>query len=189
MARTHFAGTTTDVDFSSADLSACTITQDQLDASKSYEATKIPANCLAYWNKQARLNILSGLEIMHTHALQNLDPSNVKRIEIQRLYSKYQPILADFERKITAAEKREMLGELRASKDGILATHRNLRYVFAELISFILSLGIGYIIVAGINKQRTGYFGLFAQPISSQDAARICNSIEEIASNQRILIT
>lgn len=183
LAETHFDGViTTGVDFSKADLRATTVTQEQLDASNTYEAAKIPASCLAYWNNQVRAKILNGFRDMRDYAVKRLNPADPKHVEIERLYAKYQPMLSGAETKITAEQKRKMLRELQAAKNGTLAAHRNLHYIFAEIISFIVSLGIGYVVAAAVNQQRTGSFGLFAETATGAKARVICDSIEEEAA-------
>lgn len=67
-----------------------------------------------------------------------------------------------------------------AKKTNILQTHRDIRWLLAEITTAIALLGIGYLAVVGVNYCMTGRFGLFAQTKSEQMVDEIQRSIDGI---------
>lgn len=176
------AATTFNVDFDGCDLSACSINQDQLDASKSYDQAKVPMDCSVYWNEAIRKEIAKRFDNMFEYAKKNIGTEDPKYIKIQTFHKEYYPKLMGSE-KLTANDKKNMLDNLTSKESmNILGTHRNLRFLLKEIVSFILGVGVLYLAASAYQKHKTGHFGLFAQPKMEKAALEI----HELASSRNI---
>lgn len=156
--------TTVNVDFSECDLSQTNVTQEQLDASASYHRAKVPNTCWTYWDSNVKNELLVRFKKMKDYAEKNFQKEDPRFQKVMQLYNTYQPILSR-PTNVNSKEKAALLNDLTSKEtQKILNEQSGLSYLLAEIVSFVLLLGIGYLIMAAIKKRETGYFGLFAEP-------------------------
>jgi hypothetical protein len=160
-------------DFTGCDLSQTNITQEQLDVSATYYRAKLPSYCWRYWDSTIRSELLNQFKTLKDYAEKHIPSHDSKYIKAQQLFNTYQPMLSRTGN-INAKEKAAMLADLTSQETlQLFNTHRDMRFILAEIVAFVLLLGVGYLIAAAIKQKQTGHFGLFAEPKTARMSREI----------------
>lgn len=173
--------TTIDTNFNNCNLANTDISQEQLDRSKSYERSVIPVRCWPYWADEIKQQLAKRFEQLHSYAKKKIPISDKKFEVIDNLYKTYHPVLSQ-PGHVTSACKKQMLHDLTNNETTqLFRSHRNFRYMIAEVISFIAMLGVGYVIVGLINKNNRGHFGIFTTPKTEMATKQLAEDVIRVS--------
>ncbi len=172
----------TNCNFSNADLSGCVITPEQLDQTV-YPKAKLPKgeSYMPFWDQDFRNKIMQRVDVIVNYSIQNIQFDDPKSKQIRVFGGMYMAkLLSEPGFNLTSADRKAFISDLNALQKGILSKHRNLKYLIAECVSFCLLGGVGYLVLAGIHKYRTGCFGLFAETRTAKEARIILKELESV---------
>lgn len=169
------------VNFSYANLTHCTLTQEQLDQSATYDKAQVPAHLSVYWNDEIKKKLKEYLIHLLTYAMEHVPENDSKFIKINQLLKDYGAYLELGSSNPSIEVKKKMLEDFRSAKT-LFSEHRNLNFLFGEVLAFLGLLVIGYLVVGCYNYKKSGHFGLFSQPPSEAKAKELLNYIEQVDS-------